>query len=80
LLDLPVNIGLDRAWERINKSEESKKESRFEKEARTFHQKIRQGYLSLAGKDPARIKVIDATLSPDQIHQQIIHILFPDSQ
>jgi dTMP kinase len=79
LLDLPVNIGLDRAWERINKSEESKKESRFEKEARSFHQKIRQGYLSLAVKDPARIQVIDATLSPDQIHRQIVNILSPGS-
>ena len=77
LLDLPVSIGLGRAWERINTSEESKKESRFEKEAMAFHQKIRQGYLSLAGKDPKRIAVIDATLSPDQIHQQIVHILFP---
>ena len=76
LLDLPVNIGLARAWERINKSEESKKESRFEKEALAFHQIIRQGYLSLAGKEPERIAVIDAALSPDQIHQQIIEILF----
>jgi dTMP kinase len=77
LLDLPVSIGLGRAWERINKSEASEKESRFEKEAVAFHQKIRQGYLSLAGKDSKRITVVDATLSPDQIHQQIVHILFP---
>lgn len=77
LLDLPVSIGLARAWERINGSEESKKESRFEKEAITFHEKIRQGYLSLARKEPDRIKVIDATLPPDRIHQQIVGNLFP---
>ena len=77
LLDCPVSIGLARAWERINGSEESKKESRFEKEALSFHEKIRQGYLSLARKEPERIKVIDATLSPDQIHQQIMEVLFP---
>jgi dTMP kinase len=80
LLDLPVNIGLGRAWERINKSEEARKESRFEKEALAFHQKIRQGYLSLAGKESERIKVIDATLAPDQIHQRIVDILFPGIQ
>ena len=77
LLDCPVSIGLARAWERINGSEESKKESRFEKEALSFHEKIRRGYLTLARKEPGRIKVIDATFSPDQIHQQIMEVLFP---
>jgi dTMP kinase len=76
LLDLPVSIGLARAWERINGSEESKKESRFEKEDVTFHEKIRQGYLSLARKEPQRIKVIEASLPPNKIHQQIINFLF----
>jgi dTMP kinase len=80
LLDLPVNIGLSRAWERINKSEESQKESRFEQEAKAFHQKIRQGYLTLSPREPERFAVIDATLSPDQIHQQIVGILFPGVQ
>jgi dTMP kinase len=78
LLDCPVDLGLSRAWERINRSEESKKESRFEKEALSFHGKIRRGYLSLARKDPQRLTVIDATRTPDEIHQQIITFLFPD--
>ncbi|MFH0786361.1 MAG: dTMP kinase [Pseudomonadota bacterium] len=77
LLDLPVSLGLARAWERINRSEESKKESRFEQEAGAFHEQIRRGYLSLARKEPGRIKVIDATLSPAKIHQQIVDLLFP---
>jgi dTMP kinase len=71
LLDLPVSLGLARAWERINGSPDPQKESRFEKEARSFHEKIRQGYLSLARKEPDRIKVIEATLPPAEIHQQI---------
>jgi len=79
LLDLPVDIGLGRAWERINKSESSQKESRFEKEAEAFHQKIRLGYLNLSLKEPKRIIVIDAALSPDQIHRRIVDILFPAS-
>lgn len=76
LLDLPVSIGLARAWERINGSEESKKESRFEKETTAFHEKIRHGYLALARKEPQRIKVINATLSPNEIQQQIGEVLF----
>jgi len=75
LLDLPVSIGLTRAWERINSKKEFQKESRFEKEAGAFHEKIRQGYLSLARKEPDRIKIIDATLSPNKIHQQIVYLL-----
>jgi dTMP kinase len=76
LLDCPVAIGLARAWARINRSEQSKKESRFEKEATAFHEKIRQGYLALARKDPDRIKVIDATQGQNKIYQQIVEILF----
>jgi dTMP kinase len=79
LLDLPVDIGLGRAWERINHSEESKKESRFEKEAKVFHERIRQGYLTLARKDPGRFVVIGAALSPERIHQHIVEVLFPKS-
>jgi dTMP kinase len=77
LLDCPVSIGLSRAWERINRSEEAQKESRFEKEAKSFHEEIRRGYLSLARKERERITVIDAAFSPDQIHQQIMGVLFP---
>jgi dTMP kinase len=75
LLDLPVSVGLARAWKRIHNCEKSQKESRFEKETQAFHEKIRQGYLSLARKEPERIKVIDATMPPDEIHQQIVHLL-----
>lgn len=76
LLDLPVSLGLGRAWERINKSEVSRKESRFENEDEAFHQKIRLGYLKLSLKEPKRMVVIDATHSPDEIHQRILKILF----
>jgi dTMP kinase len=78
LLDLPVAMGLARAWKRINDSSGGDKEARFEKEAKTFHEKIRQGYLTLARKEPDRIKVLDAALPPGIIHEQIKALLsFP---
>ena len=46
------------------------------KEATAFHEKIRHGYLSLARKEPQRIKVINATLPPNEIQQQIGEVLF----
>jgi dTMP kinase len=76
LLDCPVSIGLARAWERINRSEHQKNEARFEKEALSFHEKIRLGYLALSRKAPNRIKVLDATRSPDKVHQEILETLF----
>jgi dTMP kinase len=77
LLDCPVDLGLARAWERINRSKNIQRESRFEEEAQSFHEKIRRGYLSLARKERERIKVIDATQSLDKIHEQIMEVLFP---
>jgi dTMP kinase len=78
LLDLPVSIGLGRAWERINHSPKFQKETRFENEARAFHDKIRRGYLVLARREPKRIAVINGTLPAEEIHRQIITILFPE--
>ncbi|MBW2133601.1 MAG: dTMP kinase [Deltaproteobacteria bacterium] len=37
LLDLPVETGLARAWERIEKNGHHKRESRFEEEVLSFH-------------------------------------------
>lgn len=40
---------------------------RMEKESMKFHRKVRQGFLSLARKNPKRYGVIDATLSIDEV-------------
>ena len=76
LLDCPVTIGLPRAWKRIRRSAQGLRESRFEEEAQAFHEKIRQGYLFLARREPQRFRVLDATLSPEKVHQEIQRHLF----
>ena len=76
LLDCPVAIGLPRAWKRIQRSAQSLRESRFEEEALDFHEKIRQGYLFLARREPQRFRVLDANHSPEKIHQEIQRHLF----
>jgi dTMP kinase len=76
LLDCPVEIGLARAWARINRSERVDRESRFETESRAFHEKIRQGYLLLARKEPRRFRVLDARQTPQNIFQEILGHLF----
>lgn len=60
VIDLPVEIGLERARARG-------RADRMEQEALAFHERVRQGFLELARREPARIRVIDGTQSIDEI-------------
>jgi dTMP kinase len=62
LLDCPADIGLKRAFARIN-SAQGAREERFELESLRFHQEVRNGYLQLARQEPQRFVVIDGTAS-----------------
>ena len=70
LLDLPVEEGLRRAWKRIEGN--PIKEDRFEKEAVDFHQRVREGYLTLARKEPRRIIVLDGMKNEQSLHREIV--------
>lgn len=54
LLDLPVEDGLERAVAR------SGKKDRIERAPLEFHNRLRNGYLELAAREPERFEVIDA--------------------
>ena len=54
LLDLPVDVGLERAGKRSAPD-------RFERQAMAFFERVRDGYLQIAGKAPERFRVIDAS-------------------
>jgi dTMP kinase len=54
LLDCDIAI----AWGRMGKRSEDK--DRIEQETRLFHQKVRDGYLALAKREPDRFLVIDS--------------------
>ena len=75
LFDLPVETGLGRAISRIAHIRGALREDRFEREDRAFHQRIRDGYLSLAGDEPERFRVIDASRDVQTIHQEVCAIL-----
>ena len=70
LLDLPVEEGLRRAWKRMEK--QPVKEDRFEKEALDFHRRVREGYLTLARKEPKRIIVLDGMKDEQTLHREIV--------
>ncbi len=71
LLDLAPEIGLERAWRRIQADGAHARESRFETEALAFHQRVRDGYLDLARQAPRRFGIIDAALDATAVGEQI---------
>ena len=75
LLDLPVEAGLARAFDRISQNRGRPSEDRFEHEALTFHHKIRDGYLAQAGREPHRFRIVDATQTIPDMHRDIRRIL-----
>jgi dTMP kinase len=75
VLDLPVDLGLKRAWERIRNQNGSLSEDRFEKEDLLFHEKVRQGYLTLARLEPERFRVIDASADPETVHEDVVEVV-----
>ena len=44
---------------------------RFEREGEAFHQRVRDGYLEMAKKEPERWLVVDAALPRQQVTQII---------
>ncbi len=64
LLDLPVEVGLERAGRRSAPD-------RFESEASQFFQNVRERYLDIAKKESKRVKVVDAAMPLPQVQSQI---------
>ena len=65
MLDLEVETGLGRATAR------GAAESRFENFDRDFHARLRQAFLDIARRDPARCHVIDASQDQDAVEAAI---------
>ena len=65
ILDLPVEIGLERAGLRGGA------EARFEAKGHAFHQRLRDSFLSIAKAEPNRCVVLNAAQTPDAVSDAI---------
>ncbi|WP_305043893.1 dTMP kinase [Geoalkalibacter sp.] len=74
LFDLPVEVGLRRALKRIAGTS-GPAEDRFEQESRQFHERIRLGYLTLAGQEPERFRLIHADADPEQVFAEVVTVV-----
>jgi dTMP kinase len=68
-LDIPVAEGLHR--KRHAHETEDKEWNRLDQEPLDFHQRVRQGYLHLAEKEPERWLILDARRPVEAIQQEI---------
>jgi dTMP kinase len=68
ILDAPVETGRDRAGRRSEPD-------RIEKEQNDFFDRVRQTYLQLANHYPHRIAVVDASVSLEQVQDQVYHVM-----
>ena len=75
LLDLPPATGLSRAWGQIKKGTRTGIETRFENEKLLFHEKVRSGYLKLAGLEPHRFRVISAVADETRVRDDVIEVV-----
>lgn len=70
LFDCPVDTGLARAMARIN-ANSAAREERFEQESLLFHERIRDGFLSLAATEPSRFVVLDGSCSIEEVEDLV---------
>ena len=72
ILDIPAEIGLERARKRASATAAP---DRFEKEEMQTHEKRREAFLDIAARDPGRCHVIDAQRPEDTIADEIAVIV-----
>lgn len=72
ILDIDVREGLSRAGKRMAAHTGGATEDRFERLKIDFHERLRQGYLSISKLNQPRCVVIDATQTIEDVHSQII--------
>ncbi len=75
LFDLPAETGLTRAWKAVRQGDRTHQETRFEKEALEFHEKVRAGYLDMARQEPSRFRIIDAGQDQKRVTEEILRVL-----
>ncbi|ANY76575.1 dTMP kinase [Paenibacillus ihbetae] len=67
LFDIDPEIGMSR----IAANAEREK-NRLDMESMAFHGKVREGYMLIAGNNKERVRIVDASKTPDQVEREMI--------
>ena len=77
ILDLPADAGLERAERRAGDDGEPAGEHRFEDKGAGFQARVREAFLDIAAKNPARCVVVDARGAPEEVAVRVRTALAP---
>ena len=69
LLDVPASVGLTR------RRRAHGHQNRLDRETAKFHQRVRQGFLTLASRTPRRIKVVNSNRSVEIVRAEIAAVV-----
>ncbi len=69
-LTIVFDIDADTSMQRVGEQKD-----RMESAGIEFFNRVRDGYLKIAQKEPDRVKVLDASKSIDEIHQDVIKLI-----
>jgi dTMP kinase len=81
--DLTIMLDLDPAQVQIRTDSANDtsglrgEQTRFDVETLFFHRRVREAFLTLAGLYPDRIKLLDASRSQQEIHEEIMALVEP---
>jgi len=76
LMDLPVEVGLERALRR-NRISNAGTQDRFEREHLSFHRKVRKAYLDLAKREKERFVIVDAGAGEKEVEEAVFRCIEP---
>ncbi len=75
LFDLSVERGRERTHRRAHGGVQVG--DRLDSEDAAFHQRVREAYLRLVEREPARVRVFNASLSAEATHAEVMAIVLP---
>ena len=79
LPQLTLVLDMDSATARQRIDQTGRELDRIESQPQSFFEKVRQGYLEVAQAEPARVKIINASATPEAVHENIWQIITAQS-
>jgi len=70
--DIPIAAAISR---RNTRGESGEVSNRMDFETAEFYERVRDAYLTAAGKEPKRFRIVDATGSVDEIQRHVLEIV-----
>jgi dTMP kinase len=72
IIDIPVEASRERILTRMRSASGDVGLDRIEQRELEYHRRVREGFLKIADRDTARVKLIDGNCSEDAVYQEIL--------